>query len=665
MKKIHTLTALLFLNFTAFGQIINIPDANFKTLLLTGLIIDSDDDGLIDTDADLNNDGEIDEDEALNIEALYASSQEIADLTGMGYFTNMIRLEVNNNQLVSIDVHNLHNLIYLQCSNNLLTEISLCGTSVRSLWCYSNPSLTYISVKNNIISTLDISRNATTATPPPLTSFMFFDLPLLQNVCYDEGELPAFQGMLEGDVTITTSCSSDCNLESNVITGNIVFDQNANGCDSNDVAPAFVPVRISLGATDLGVAYTNAAGNYTAYAPEGTITVTPGFEHPYYYANPIATVISFTGTGNADSASFCIQANGVHPDLEISLIPITNARPGFDALYKLIYKNKGTQTLSGTVVFAFDDALLDFVSSNPAAGSQSAGSLTWNFADLTPFETRNLTVTLNVNSPLETPPVNNGDLLTFSTTIDPESVTDEAPEDNATQLTQVVTGSFDPNDKAVSALITPIENPEYLHYTIRFQNTGTASAENVSVTDILSEKLDTNTLQVVGASHPLRSNLTEGNQLEFFFDNINLPATINDEPGSHGYVSFKIKPKTGNLAGETVENTAKIYFDFNFPVVTNPVSTIFYSLLQTEKFDTENDFILYPNPVENILHIEAGKRVSVGSAAIYNTLGQLVQSVPKQGLKMMSIDVSQIKSGTYFVEIVSDQRKSVKRFVKL
>jgi hypothetical protein len=43
-------------------------------------------------------------------------------------------------------------------------------------------------------------------------------------------------------------------------------------------------------------------------------------------------------------------------------------------------------------------------------------NLSWNFTDLKPFETREIEVTLNVNSPMETPAVNN-EILNYTATI--------------------------------------------------------------------------------------------------------------------------------------------------------------------------------------------------------------------------------------------------------
>ncbi|MBK9629215.1 MAG: hypothetical protein IPO56_16370 [Flavobacteriales bacterium] len=43
-----------------------------------------------------------------------------------------------------------------------------------------------------------------------------------------------------------------------------------------------------------------------------------------------------------------------------------------------------------------------------------------------------------------------------------------------------------------------------------------------------------------------------------------------NEPRSHGFVTFRIRPRTPVLPGTVIENIANIYFDFNPPVITEP-----------------------------------------------------------------------------------------------
>ncbi len=135
--------------------------------------------------------------------------------------------------------------------------------------------------------------------------------------------------------------------------------------------------------------------------------------------------------------------------------------------------------------------------------------------------------------------------------------------------------SYDPNDKTsspsgigASRIVLP-ETP--VDFLIRFQNTGNDTAYKVVIKDTLSADYDLATLELGAASHPHTVTLTGEGQpvLIYTFDNINLVDSTTNEPLSHGFVNYRITPKTTVPLGTQIDNTASIYFDFNPPIVTN------------------------------------------------------------------------------------------------
>ncbi|MET0758978.1 MAG: T9SS type A sorting domain-containing protein, partial [Flavobacterium sp.] len=393
----------------------------------------------------------------------------------------------------------------------------------------------------------------------------------------------------------------------------------------------------------------------------GTHTLTPILENPTYFnVSPSTVNVTFPTQASPFTQNFCVTANGIHPDLEVTLLPLTPARPGFDATYKIIYKNKGNTTQSGSVNLTFNDAVLDLVSANPVS-SQATNILSWNFTTLLPFETREITLTLNLNSPTETPAVNSGYILNYNATI-ASAATDESPSDNSLAYNQTVVNSFDPNDKTCleGATITPAKVGDYVHYMIRFENNGSANAQNVVVKDIIDTvKFDINTLIPIKGSHSFVTNITSGNKVEFIFQNINLPfGNANND----GYVAFKIKTKATLVVGDTFTNNASIYFDYNFPIVTNTATTTI-AVLAIQDFVFSNYFTLYPNPAKDILNIAAKETIEVASINIYNTIGQLVLVIPN-AQNTSSVDVSGLTSGNYFIKINSDKGTSNTKFIK-
>ncbi|MFD2245719.1 DUF7619 domain-containing protein [Pontibacter ruber] len=161
------------------------------------------------------------------------------------------------------------------------------------------------------------------------------------------------------------------------------------------------------------------------------------------------------------------------------------------------------------------------------------------------------------------------------------------PDDEEAEVAEEclpIIDSFDPNDK----LVTPTGRTEEnytptgvaLKYKIRFQNTGTDVAYRVVVVDTLSEHLDLSTLELGAASHTARFEVSGKGRpvLTWTFDNIMLPDSTTNEPGSHGYIQFSIKPKADLPEKTAVENFADIFFDYNSPVRTNITTNRIYDM---------------------------------------------------------------------------------------
>ena len=100
-------------------------------------------------------------------------------------------------------------------------------------------------------------------------------------------------------------------------------------------------------------------------------------ENPTYFnINPTSFVANFPTQASPFVQDFCVTANGEHHDVEVIILPTVPARPGFDAHYKLVYKNKGNQVENGNISFTYDDAVLDYVSSNSIVNDACRSALT-------------------------------------------------------------------------------------------------------------------------------------------------------------------------------------------------------------------------------------------------------------------------------------------------
>ncbi len=375
------------------------------------------------------------------------------------------------NQLTTIDLTQQTALRKVDCSYNLFSSLdfSQMDTSDQNpfshqIGFYNNPNLVYLNIKNGLnINTIFIGSPDFSENTPSLTY-----------LCADEENIVPIISRLQSDGNNNVQVNSYCTFSPggayNTIAGTQTYDIDNNGCSGTDPIIPLLNLFISDG-TESGATFTNATGNYSFFTQAGTFILTPVFENPYFTISPSTATITFgTVDSSTQTQNFCITPNGIHNDVEISILPIQRARPGFDATYQVVYKNKGNQVLSGNVNFTFDDAVLDFVSSTPALTNQTLNNLNWNYTNLLPFESRTIEITLNVNSPVETPAVNIGDILNFTASIDPISG-DETPADNIFALSQTVVGSFDPNDKTCleGNTITPEMVGDYLHYLSVFK----------------------------------------------------------------------------------------------------------------------------------------------------------------------------------------------------
>ena len=91
MKQYYILlVALVTFSFSqAQDPIVNIPDANFKNVLVNNTVADFDGDGNSDDDVDANNDGEIQVSEAEAVKGLRLRGESIASLEGIQFFINL------------------------------------------------------------------------------------------------------------------------------------------------------------------------------------------------------------------------------------------------------------------------------------------------------------------------------------------------------------------------------------------------------------------------------------------------------------------------------------------------------------------------------------------------------------------------------------------------
>ncbi len=564
---------------------------------------------------------------ATNLEEFWVIDNQLISVD-FSDLTNLKSIDLSGNQLITLDVSNLTKLEYLGLGyNNQLETVFIKNGANETVWFSENPNLTYI--------------------------------------CTDDSQVADIQSTIDSegiDAVVNSYCSFTPGGNSYKIEGKNTLDINSDGCNATDPIFASLKYNITDG-TNTGTFIANLNGDYLIDVNEGSHTITPVLENSTYYSiSPETITVNFSTNTTPFEQDFCITTNGDFNDISVEIIPLEPARPGFDIPYKIIYKNVGTTTLNGTIIFNFENELMDVFSIDPLETSQSTGSVTWNYTDLTPFEEREINIVMNINTPTDTPAVNGDDILTFSAST--PFVGDSNPKNNTVTLRQTVVNSFDPNDKTCiqGDKILPESVGEYLNYMIRFENTGTANAINIVVKDVIdTDKFDIETLIPLKASHNFVTKIRENNIVEFIFENINLPF---DDANNDGYVTFKIKTLDTLGLNDIIENNAEIYFDFNFPIITNIAQTQVVETLNINNYNLDSKITsVYPNPTENMVQIKSKENIE--SITVYTLSGRLIQQKNIIGYKNKSeTDLSKLASGIYFLKINTESSEEIKKVIK-
>jgi len=459
--------------------------------------------------------------------------------------------------------------------------------------------------------------------------------------CYSVLQLP----LLEGGCT------------DNDVTGLVQYDMDNNGCDVNDAGFANIPVMYTSGNFNV-ITFTSANGEYSfTSVPDGTgtITVMPSI----LYTTPASQQVTFP-VDPENPVNFCLTAPEPVNDVAVQLVPYSIAQPGFDVYYMLVIENWGNQVANGTVTVQFDASKMTFFAATPLM-TLTGNTLTLNYSNLQPLHAKTVFLEFTMLLPGV---VNQGDVLTFTSSVTPLAG-DANPLNNSHVLNHVVTNSFDPNNIAVREgdFITPEQADEYLHYTIRFQNMGNANAQFVKILTELDSNLDVSTFQPLASSHDFVAKV-EGTDVEFFFDDIQLAGAEADEPGSHGFVSYRIKPKTSVSLGDVMAAQAGIYFDFNPVVQTNIVTTTIQNTMGLNNFAADG-FMMYPNPTSGKVALQL---VNTSSDAITVVIADVLgKTVISRELTLTGsaadMDVSALTRGIYFVTLTADGKSVTKKLM--
>lgn len=439
--------------------------------------------------------------------------------------------------------------------------------------------------------------------------------------------------------------------EGNEIIGRVYVDMNQNQVyDAGDVACPYFQLEALPSAT---LVTTQSSGEYVCNVSSGSHTVNLQPMN-YFTSFPSLHTATFVGSGSTDFGNdFALQPIAGMHDMNIS-IAAQQLRQGRNRKVYLTVSNAGAEVESGEYSLTFAPGMTVTSSSDPNY-TVNGNTVSWNFSNLGLFEQRQVWVNLYTPVSFQV-----GQLVDFSAEVTDVS-TDQTPADNIFLLENQVVASYDPNYKKVSPegpiSESFVSDGSYLTYTVHFQNTGNAEAIDVYVLDTISEFLDLSTFQFLGASHDRVVNMRDNRLMEFRFDNIHLPDSTTNEPESHGYFTFRIKPVPGFSNSDVIENTAYIYFDYNEPIITNTTQNWIPTGIDDER--PKEIVQVSPNPSSGRFRIEMNGQ---GHIHLFDIHGRLIQSGTIDN--STDIDLSEYPAGTYFLSVITESATHSSRLIK-
>jgi hypothetical protein len=512
-----------------------------------------------------------------SLKYLYCNNNQLTSLPSLP--DSLKQLYCNSNQLTSLA--NLPaSLKWLYCNDNQLMSLPSLTDSVERLRCNNN-QLANLPKLPNYLFELDCSNNPILCLPQlKYISNLNFSNTLVNcvpNYVYGGISTPSISSLPICDVFNSNGCEVFWN-----VAGTSYKDIDTN-CINNILDPGIPNTKIKIyknGILDLQT-FTNQNGNYyfdtkgnDNYKTEiDTIGLPFDLNCPIngFYLDTISAIDSIKY-----DRDFALKCKGA--DLAATSIYTENLRPA--SLRKVniqagdltnLYGSNCAAGVCGTVSITITGPCNYYSSPSYALTPNAVSSnvLTYYISD---FGAISYDSTFDFNLLVDTTNAF-GNQICITVNVYTKCAQELNYSNNQLSQCFTVVGSFDPNDKAVYPSTTlDISGNKWLNYTIRFQNTGTAEAEHIYITDTMSNLVDISTFTLLSYSHQPMMQIYNDGLVKFNFPNIHLPDSNTNEPESHGYVQYKIRAKDSLTVGSTIENTANIFFDFNAPVITNTTS---------------------------------------------------------------------------------------------
>ncbi|MFM1773136.1 MAG: hypothetical protein RLZZ71_2278 [Bacteroidota bacterium] len=461
--------------------------------------------------------------------------------------------------------------------------------------------------------------------------------------------------------------------------GNVFCDGNDDGIQNFGEMPLVnAPITIDNyqgGSTTAITVYSDTSGYFhycgaifgvTGYA-QATISSTWLANNGYTMASNNIFYIYGDTLASSQPLSIPVQCNNTCTDLWTTVTPWLGYYQNQTAWIKLNWGNYGPEAANYSLQLTWPQGVTIQTSSiqNPNYVI-SGNSITWNLGSISPGF--NNTDILFFNIPFG---LADGTQHLFNSTITPNLVSDCYNGNNQGGLLQILGNSYDPNDKNVyrktfhenemsgfSESDINFGEDDELEYTVRFQNTGTAPAQNIYILDTLDAELNWSTFELIYSTHEVEVENFGNGVLRFKFNNIWLPDSSVSQELSQGHFVFRMRENPGNPIGSVITNTAYIYFDWNEAIITNTT----YNINDWIEFvGEENAFNVkaFPNPMNNELTLKVEGKFNY---EIHDLTGRkLLQGM---GVRQTTINTESLATGTYLLSVYVNGSRQTGKVVK-
>ncbi|RBP30946.1 putative secreted protein (Por secretion system target) [Oceanihabitans sediminis] len=653
----------------ALNQIVNIPDANFKSYLVNNNSIN------------LNGDTEITVAEAQATTELLINGLSISDLTGIEAFTNLTRLDCYANNLTTIDVSNNTNLTRLHCADNQITTLDVSDI----------PTLEQVHCQNNQLVELNVA-NGNNSNFSYMKAYNNASLTCIQ---VDAGfSPPANSGQYNPGWTVDGQSSYGENCIPSI------FYVNANAIGANDGsswADAFTNVTDALALTNLNDAVWVAKGTYTLADKNTPIAVsTDEVDIIGGFAGTETTLAErdITAIHTTNATIFTGDINGDDIDGDFSSNKTDNAERLFEV------------TASDVT---FDGIIFENIYDTSTSGGVEENGVIFipNSSSINNLKIKNSVFRSNYsNGYLLKMRTLNGGLLIENTKFINNTIVNrglvyvQSDSTNGyifTRWANVLVADNDINVAALdiyredwnngSTLDVIINNSTFVNndYNGTYGNSITASGNGSVNLNVNNTIFWQNTVNGTAATRDISNGLVSTYDV-FIRNSI---ANVSSNAGTYGGTFSAtnvttLDPATDDLNLDTeykptsasnyiVDQGDNAYYDEalfgdldlsgNTRVFNTTIDLGAYEYNSTLGIDAvslnTNSVKLYPNPVSDRLFIKSTEQVK--NISIYNINGQLV----KQAIETTNgIDVSVLPSGLYMIQINTSNNSINQKFLK-